>query len=80
LGEKIAGAASHKQNLPKLYIPNGMAYAVRADRLRADRQLFPEPLVCVPNDEHGRNVDVDEEIDIAIGDAAARTYGFRPFG
>jgi CMP-N-acetylneuraminic acid synthetase len=77
LGKVIEGDQEHSQHLAASYIPNGAAYAVRADAMRTQGRIICDParLVIV---EPERSVDVDDELDWVYAEAVARKFGFTP--
>lgn len=67
--------SQHKQKLAGYFLPNGAAYAMRADALRKQRRIYCEPLYCVEMPAE-RSFDIDEELDLKIAEAVGRHFGF----
>ncbi|MFC2006421.1 cytidylyltransferase domain-containing protein [Chloroflexota bacterium] len=65
LAEIMAGEITVRQNLEKLYIPNGAVYATRRDTLMNENRIIGEKcnaLVMPP----GRSMDIDTMLDFKI--------------
>ena len=77
LGKAIEGDQEHSQRLAASFIPNGAAYAVRVDAMRAQNRIICDParLVVVAPE---RSIDVDDELDWVYAEAVARKFGFTP--
>ena len=65
----------HAQKLPRYFLPNGAAYAMRAEALREQKRVYCEPLSCVEM-AAARSVDIDEELDLVVAEAVGRHFGF----
>ena len=75
LDKMVSGDEFHTQLLDRPFFPTGAAYAVRTDILRREKTLFVDPLRMVEMDSL-RALDVDEEIDLILAEAAAKRWGF----
>lgn len=73
-----ANEVAHKQLLSDLFVPNGAAYAMRADAFRKQRRIYAKPLAfhVMPAE---RSIDIDEAADLAFAEALASSRGFVPF-
>jgi CMP-N-acetylneuraminic acid synthetase len=77
LGRAIEGDQEHSQRLAASYIPNGAAYAVRVDAMRAQNRIICDPARLVVMQPE-RSVDVDDDLDWIYAEAVARKFGFTP--
>ncbi len=75
LDKMVSGDEFHTQLLERPFFPTGAAYAVRTEILRREKTLFVDPLRMVEMDPL-RALDVDEEIDLILAEAAAKRWGF----
>jgi CMP-N-acetylneuraminic acid synthetase len=75
LNKMVGSDEIHTQLLDRPFFPTGAAYAVRTDILRKEKTLFVNPLRMVEMASL-RALDIDEEIDLILAEAAAKRWGF----
>jgi len=74
IGGTLKGEEGVRQNLPKLWIPNGMVYATRRKILMEKNLLIGEKCIpiVVPLE---RSVDIDHEVDFWVAETVGRYLG-----
>jgi CMP-N,N'-diacetyllegionaminic acid synthase len=74
---RVQGDRGVIQALRTRYVPDGAAYATRANLLRERSELMPAPTYMVVVDEE-RAVEIDTPLDWIIVEAVGKHYGFEP--